>query len=71
MKKTWSIIINVLHGFSRKNKFECVSKVFNNITYIDEQYIPQIFNQYFTLPDASMGKNFSDYMYNVSLPNSF
>ena len=80
VKKTWSTINNVLCGSSRKSKFEIKSIVFNNITYSDEQYIPQIFNQYFTsiakkiketMPDPPAGKSFSDYLSNISMPNSF
>ena len=80
VKKTWSTINNVLRGSSRKSKLEIKSIVFNNITYSDEHSIPQIFNQYFTsiaeniketMPDPPAGKSFSDYLTNISMPNSF
>ena len=70
IEKTWSTINNVLRGSYRKNKIEIKSIVFIDITYNDETYIPQIFNQYFTsiaknmkitMPDPPAGKSFSDY----------
>ena len=75
VKKTWSTIINVLRNF------EITSKFLNNNTYNEERFTPQIFKQYSTLKlakkiqdtmtDTPADKGFSDYLNNISMPNSF
>ena len=80
VKRTWSTINSILRGSSKRNKFEIKSIVFNNVMYNNEQSISQVFNQYFTsiaekihetMPDPPAGKSFSDYLHDISIPNSF
>ena len=80
VKRTWSTINSILRGSSKRNKFEIKSIVFNNVTYNNEQSISQVFNRYFTsiaekihetMPDPPAGKSFSDYLHDISIPNSF
>ena len=79
-RKPGLLLIMFCVDIIEKKKLENKSIVFNNITYNQEYSIPQIFNKYFTsiteksketMPDPPAGKSFSDYLTNISRPNSF